>query len=644
MNAFRPGTRLLAGLCATLLLGAQTQLTTQQLQAITAAAIRIKHADQAITVGADGRTVSVATMQVQLLNALAVRAAQFPVPYNATLEDIEITEAYTLKADGRKLPVDPSVILTQRPAATSSLEPVYSDREQKVIIFPDAQVGDTLVFTSKTTQKAPLMPGQFTLARSIDDAAPIEDSVYTVTAPAGMALRFDASWPQETSRQGELVTYRWHRSAPPAPPRAAPPIFDIGKTQHLLVSSFADYDAFAHDYAAMVRGKIVVTPAIQKQADTIAANAGDRRAQARAIYEWVSRNVRYVGIELGAGGIVPHDPDWTLNNRFGDCKDHAVLFASLLKARGIDAQLVLIHAGNHYKLGGVPTISDFNHMIAWLPELKLYADTTTAYIPFGQLPNGDAGKPVLHVVESGAARHQTPVVPEGALNATYTVRAVMNEQGVMIVDAATRATGAWASTLRRFDDGVRSLGSDLTAKQLLTQHNFPNATGTLLPGSGDGDSYEVSGTARLGRPSPQTSLLTTANALYVLSRPGDGLMGPLNNRAITDADDTPCLSGHQSEEIAITFRPGTRPEALPAEMHLKTANLSYDTHWSADGDTVTLRREFVSKMTEPVCTGAIRRETAEALSRIRADYAVPLRQAGASVPSTPPPATPAASQ
>jgi len=635
--------RLPAILCGMALLCAQAPvppLTAQQLAAITAASLRIKHINQDVTVSADGNYVAVAQMQIQVLNAVTARSAQFPVSYNATLEDIEITEAYTLKTDGSKIPVDPSAILSQKPAATDALAPVYTDREQKVIIFPNVEVGDSLVFTSKTTQKAPLMPGQFVLSRYLDDALPVDEVNYSLSAPAAMPLTFDSSWPQQTSRKGDIVTYRWSRPATQAAPHAAPPVVDPDKLQHLLVSSFKDYDAFAHNYAGMIRGKIAVSPAIQKQADTIAGNLPDKKAQARALYEWVSRSVRYVGIELGAGGIVPHDPDWTLTNRYGDCKDHAVLFASLLKARGIDAQLVLINASNRYKLGGVPTTADFNHMIVFLPELKLYADTTAPWIPFGQLPTADAGKPVVHVVESGAARRQTPVVPEGDLNATYTIHAVMNEQGGMLIDMTTRATGNWAATLRRFDEGVRALGPDLAAKRLLAGHNFPNATGTLLPGSGDDDSYQLTGNARLGRPGPQGNILSLTSALSILARAGDGPMGPLNNRTITEADDTICFSGHQTEEVSMTFRPGARPQTLPAELHVKTANLAYDTRWTVEGDTITLHREFISKMTEPVCTGAIRRDAADALAKIRADYAFAVHPVAAAAPAGPPPAPP----
>ena len=83
--------RLPAILCGVALLCAQAPappLTQQQLATVAASLLRFRHLSQDITVTADGKSVSVAHSEIQVLNALAVRAAQFPVPYNATLEDL----------------------------------------------------------------------------------------------------------------------------------------------------------------------------------------------------------------------------------------------------------------------------------------------------------------------------------------------------------------------------------------------------------------------------------------------------------------------------------------------------------------------------------------------------------------------------
>ena len=74
------------------------------------------------------------------------------------------------------------------------------------------------------------------------------------------------------------------------------------------------------------------------------AGERDRRAQARKLYEWVSVNIRYVNIVLGAGGFVPHKAADVLKNGYGDCKDHVMLLEALLAAKGIKSSPVLIEA------------------------------------------------------------------------------------------------------------------------------------------------------------------------------------------------------------------------------------------------------------------------------------------------------------
>ena len=73
-------------------------------------------------------------------------------------------------------------------------------------------------------------------------------------------------------------------------------------------------------------------------------------------------HVRYVAIKFGQGGIVPHSADHVLLDAYGDCKDHAVLFAAMLRAKGIDSNLVLINGSNSYTLGKAPHPSPFQSL------------------------------------------------------------------------------------------------------------------------------------------------------------------------------------------------------------------------------------------------------------------------------------------
>ena len=161
----------------------------------------------------------------------------------------------------------------------------------------------------------------------------------------------------------------------------------------------------------MVASKIVVTPRVLAKANEITAGITDRREQARKLYEWVAGHVRYVALLFGDGGVAPHAADTILADSYGDCKDHAVLYSALLKAKGISSQPVIINATNGYFVPQVPQLLTFNHMIVWLPEFGLYADTTANSAPFGALPQFEYGKPVIRV-GNGVALQHTPVLQE----------------------------------------------------------------------------------------------------------------------------------------------------------------------------------------------------------------------------------------
>lgn len=57
----------------------------------------------------------------------------------------------------------------------------------------------------------------------------------------------------------------------------------------------------------------------------------------------VQKNVRYLGVEVGAGSHAPSPPHVVWARRFGDCKDKTLLTLTLLKALQIDAHAALVN-------------------------------------------------------------------------------------------------------------------------------------------------------------------------------------------------------------------------------------------------------------------------------------------------------------
>ena len=538
-----------------------------------------------VTVGADGLTTHTVHLEEQATNqAAAQRMGQIPVAFSDSMEDVQITEAYTLKADGRKLPVSPAAIYTQLPQGAPQV-PMFDDRRQKVIVFPDVNANDTIVYTCIRRDKQALLPGQMFLSMVFSRQVAFGEARITVVAPKTLPLAIethDVDFRKDDT--GATWTYHWHYSAPDPLAQDSAVLSAFDRSPRFLVSTLKNYDDFSHFFAGQVAPQIAVTPKIQAQADQIVAGVSGRRAQAQMLYEWVSQHIRYVGVEIGTGALIPHSAETILANGYGDCKDHVALFSALLKARGIASEMVLINLGNDYSLPDIAVIGELNHAITWLPEFKLYADTTAGVAPFGVLPFSEYGKPVVHVVASGAAVQHIPVVAPDIATVSETTTAHLDANDHEIGQNKTIATGPFSVALRQFGLSLQAAGPDRMAAAYLQQTGIPGTAGfSLTPPTEFAPDYALVSNFDIG-PFPGINAgrrMAMPGEFAFLGVPGETLIGSFNNTHIKDSDPTPCYSGHAVEDIALDPPAGRRFLPPPADVSVKTANISFTAHWSS---------------------------------------------------------------
>ena len=105
----------------------------------------------------------------------------------------------------------------------------------------------------------------------------------------------------------------------------------------------------------------------------------------------------------------------------------------------------------------------------------------------------------------------------------------------------------------------------------------------------------------------------------LLARPGDLLLGPRNPATLSDKEPTPCFAGRQVEELSLRLPDDRKPLRLPANRRIATEAFTYTSHWAFADQIVTVRRELVSRIGEPLCKGELRREAAAALREIHRD-------------------------
>lgn len=169
------------------------------------------------------------------------------------------------------------------------------------------------------------------------------------------------------------------------------------------------WEDFAHWIHTISDDKMIVTPDIKKKAVELTASMKTKREKIGKIYDYVRNNVRYVQAYLKDGGFVPHSADSIFKNKFGDCKDYAVLIITMLKAINIEACYTLVLLDEDGWNTDQVINSQFNHAIVFVPDEKepMWLDGTSNALILGEPPQAIVNKYALIIGKSVIDKHTT---------------------------------------------------------------------------------------------------------------------------------------------------------------------------------------------------------------------------------------------
>jgi transglutaminase-like putative cysteine protease len=558
------------------------------------------------------------TVRYKVLREAAIsRLGQQSLPYTESLNPLEVLEAFTEKADGGRIAIDPSLILT-RDAATG-LNAIYQrDAKVKTLVFPDVEVGDAVVYTSSVNRIDKRFPGHFNYQTVFARSVPYDTYRLTVDAPKSLALavhvRGEGLVHEIVETDGDQRhVFDYH----PNVRRLDEPgsISSWDRDPQLVITTFKDASELGASYWGSMKDRDVVSPEIQALADEITKGIDDKRAQAAAIDRWVKRNIRYVLVFLGSGGITPNPAPTVLKNKFGDCKDHVALMSALLKVKGIASEQVLINVGSAYRLPALP-IPFFNHVMLYLPEFDLYTDPTASHAAFGILPDGSYYKPVLHISSAGGRAARTPpMLPDDHVTVARTIASV-GADGVIKGTTRQTATGIFATSARGRATMMQNQGREKFAELVLRGLGSPG-TGVFEPATPSdlSEPYSLQGEFSLNEKLqlPLSGAREIPIGMPIHARPGAGL---LSQRLADRQTDFICYAGKQVEEIELTFAQGLPLPKPIRETAVDNKYFSYRASFIIKGRTLTIRREFTSKVGGQVCAKEIEAEISEPMQRV----------------------------
>ena len=122
----------------------------------------------------------------------------------------------------------------------------------------------------------------------------------------------------------------------------------------------------ATDYLETIKGRLEIDSATRTAAEKHVSAIRQAPQKIVALADFVQTNVTYKAIEFGRRAMVPNPAAKTLENRYGDCKDHAVLLHQMLKSIGIQSHLALIHSYSVVR-EDMPSLDQFDHVVVYVP-------------------------------------------------------------------------------------------------------------------------------------------------------------------------------------------------------------------------------------------------------------------------------------
>src|SRR5580704_169445 len=318
-------------------------------------------------------------------------------------------KAWTITATGQEME------LKEKDATEVSLTSfeVFTDERAKVIKFSAADPGNIVGYEYVQKHRPFLFEDDWQFQSKI----PTRRARFSLQLPPGW--EFSEYWANSAKLQPQSSAnnfYVWEVENVPAVE------VEPDMPPFLTVASRMDIKYFPRDpalrakttgtwndigvwYANLTSTSRVASPALQQKVVELTAGISDPLKKMQVLASYVQQQIRYVAIEVGIGGYLPHPAADVFKHQYGDCKDKATLMSAMLKEIGIDSYYVMVDThrgivnpdfpsiyGNHMIMAiRLPQDVPINSLYATVddPQLGrlLFFDPTNEFVPLGYLPS-----------------------------------------------------------------------------------------------------------------------------------------------------------------------------------------------------------------------------------------------------------------
>lgn len=139
----------------------------------------------------DGTFTEETAWSIKLLKEQAVeQARQTSISYSTSIQTADVIEAYTLKTNGKRIDSSKDNFQVTVNGGKDKNLAIFSDRTTMTVVFPQVEVGDTIVFKYRLTATVPIFPNHFSETASFYKTYAYDDIKISINAPESLKLNY----------------------------------------------------------------------------------------------------------------------------------------------------------------------------------------------------------------------------------------------------------------------------------------------------------------------------------------------------------------------------------------------------------------------------------------------------------------------
>ncbi len=445
--------------------------------------------DEENEITSDNTSISQAHIIEKILSERGKGLAEVKIGYDSTYERVELEFARTITKEGKVIYAGEENI---RDVSRYLNYPLYSNSRVRIISMPAVDVGSIIEYKVKIYSSKLIDEDKFCFIYRLREANPIFKANFRFIIPKASPANFkcfNQKYADDVNLQPvmeekdnrKIYVWKFNQIKSIIPEYSMPPISLINPG--ILVSSFSSWDQIYKWWKSLYEDKIELCQEIKDLVAKITKDLDSDLDKAKKIYEFAAKNIRYVAIEYGDSGYEPHHVQEVFKNRYGDCKDQAILLTAMLREAGLLAYPVLIPTRSAYSIDTKFPSINFNHAICVLKNEGdlIFMDPTAETTPFLDLPISDQDRDVMVFYNDGWDIVNTGHINNNKIN--YEMKISLDNEENAAIDRKVVSEGYYAAAYRGYlkythpeiiKESIQKKMRELSPMSTLINYNIEN--------------------------------------------------------------------------------------------------------------------------------------------------------------------------